>query len=111
MRGLSPYGQECVRIAWPGPRATQPTLDQVAPCYRWSDVRLIHPRLANRDYLRPIMLWWVLLFGLSSIARYDPEMWVAALNVNETQQAVPIEAALDAALSAVPELILLALCK
>jgi hypothetical protein len=55
------------------------------------------------------MLWWVLMFGLSSVARYDPEVWVAALDVNTSEQAVPIEAALDVALEALPELILDAL--
>jgi len=51
----------------------------------------------------------VLLFGLSSIARYDPELWIAALDVNNSQLAVPIEATLDIALDALPELILDAL--
>jgi hypothetical protein len=61
------------------------------------------------DFLSPLMLWWVLLFGLSSVARYDPELWVAALDVNRSKQAVPIEAALAEALIALPELILAAL--
>lgn len=34
------------------------------------------PALVRRDFLSPIMLWLVLLFGLSSVARYDPELWV-----------------------------------
>jgi YaaC-like Protein len=55
------------------------------------------------------MLWWALLFGLSSIARYDPETWIDALVVNDSELAVPIEAALDVALEALPELILDAL--
>jgi hypothetical protein len=55
------------------------------------------------------MLWWVLLLGLSSIARYDPEQWISTLEVNTSKQAVPIEAALDSALVAVPELVLEAL--
>lgn len=29
-------------------------------------------------------LWWALLFGLSNIARYDPETWVDALAVNDS---------------------------
>ena len=61
------------------------------------------------DALSPLMLWWALLFGLSMAARYDPEMWVAELDVNESKAAVPIEAALDVALEALPELILDAL--
>jgi hypothetical protein len=109
IRDYSPEGQECTRIVWLGPRANHPRLDEVAPVYRWTGVRLLIPRLSARDHLSPLMLWWVLLFGLSSIARYDPELWVAALDVNESQQAVPIEAALDEAMNALPDLILLAL--
>jgi hypothetical protein len=55
------------------------------------------------------MLWWALLFGLSSVARYEPELWIGALDVNRSPLAVPIEAALDAALEALPDLILDAL--
>ena len=55
------------------------------------------------------MLWWVLLFGLSMVARYDPELWIAELDVNRSENAVPIETVLDEALTAVPELVLYAL--
>jgi hypothetical protein len=81
-------------------------LNAIAPDYRRLGTRLLLPRAGGKDALSPLMLWWVLLFGLSSIARYDPELWIAALDVNNSQLAVPIEAALDTALEALPELIL-----
>ncbi len=84
-------------------------LHAIAPDYRSRGTRLLLPRAGGNDALSPLMLWWLLLFGLSSIARYDPELWVAALDVNDSQLAVPIEAALDIALDALPELILAAL--
>jgi hypothetical protein len=84
-------------------------LDEIAPDYQPLGRRLLLPRAGGKDALSPLMLWWVLLFGLSSIARYDPELWVGALDVNNSPIAVPIEAALDAALDAVPDLILDAL--
>ena len=84
-------------------------LNAIAPDYRGLGTRLLLPRAGGRDALSPLMLWWALLFGLSSIARYDPETWVGALAVNDSELAVPIEAALDAALDALPELILDAL--
>jgi len=84
-------------------------LDAIAPDYRMLGQRLLLPHVGGKDILSPLMLWWVLLFGLSSIARYDPELWVSALDVNNSQLAVPIEAALDTALEALPELILEAL--
>jgi hypothetical protein len=84
-------------------------LDAIAPDYRKLGTRLLLPRAGGKEALTPLMLWWVFLFGLSSIARYEPEQWVSALAVNESELAVPIEAALDAALDALPELILAAL--
>jgi hypothetical protein len=110
VRKWSPTGELCPTFLWTDPDH-QPHLDGIAPPYRRSENRLILPRLVNRDYLTPLMLWWALLFGLSSVARYDPELWVAALDVNNSEQAVPIEAALDIALEALPELILDALAE
>jgi hypothetical protein len=55
------------------------------------------------------MLWWLLLLGLSSIARYNPEAWISTLNVNDSPAAVAIEVTLDTAVTAVPNLILQAL--
>jgi hypothetical protein len=81
-------------------------LEVIAPDYRGR--RMLLPRVAG-DALSPLMLWWLLLFGLSSIARYDPELWVEALDVNRSKLAVPIEGALEAALEALPELILASL--
>jgi hypothetical protein len=83
--------------------------EAIAPDYRRLGAHLLLPRAGTQDALSPLMLWWALLFGLSSIARYDPETWVRALAVNESEFAVPIEAALDAALEALPDLILGAL--
>jgi hypothetical protein len=51
------------------------------------------------------MLWWLLLFMLSSVAQYDLELWIEAIAVNSSPQAVPIEAALDIALEVLPELV------
>jgi hypothetical protein len=84
-------------------------LDAIAPDYRGLGTRLLLPLAGGKDAISPLMLWWTLLFGLSSIARYDPELWVSALDVNNSQLAVPIEGALDSALEALPELILEAL--
>ena len=43
------------------------------------------------------------------LARYHPEAWVKALEVNESPLAVPLEDALDMAINAVPHLVLEAL--
>jgi hypothetical protein len=110
---MSPAGYVLPRVMWrkPPPESGEPmrSLDDIAPRYRRTGVRALVPRLAGRDFLSPLMLWWVLLFGLSMVARYDPELWVDALNVKQSEAAVPIEVALEAAIEAVPELVLEAL--
>ncbi len=107
----APTGDHLPTLCWP--EVLTPVkveqLDAIAPDHRGQGVRMLLPRLGGRDFVSPLMMWWILLFGLSSVARYDPELWVAALDVNASPQAVPIEAALDIALDALPELIFEAL--
>jgi hypothetical protein len=105
----SPTGQHLPVFCWPdistNVHARAQCLNVIAPDYRGLGTRLLLPRAGSKYALSPLMLWWVLLFSLSSIARYDPELWVSALDVNNSQLAVPVEAALDVALEALPELI------
>lgn len=82
-----------------------PRINQVAPRYAGRPDPLICPRIDGHTVTR-LMLWWLLLFMLSNVARYDPEVWIDALAVNSSTQAVPIEAVLDIALEVLPELIL-----
>jgi len=81
-------------------------LEEIAPEYRRLGERFGIPRLEQGDFLQPIMLWWALLFGLSSLARYEPGRWVDALQVDRSVLAVPLEVALEEALAAIPELVL-----
>jgi hypothetical protein len=78
--------------------------------YRARDERWLWPVVnEDNDHLNPFMTWWVLVFGLSMLARYYPAPWTSALRPDESQDAVPLEAALDEALDAIPELLLEAL--
>jgi hypothetical protein len=70
---------------------------------------MLIPAVSTGDALSPLMLWWVLLFGLSMVARHDPEVWTATIDVNRARQAVPLENALDDAVEVIPQLILEAL--
>ena len=80
-------------------------LDAIAP-KRSDGHRWILPTLPEHtELLSPLMTWWALLFGLSIFARYHPEMWAEALAVDRSEAAVPLEAILDSALSALPRLI------
>ena len=71
-----------------------------------------------RPYLAPptqppsvLMTWWAALLGLSSLARYHPVEWVRAIDPDESDEAVVLERALDAAIEVLPELILEALTR
>lgn len=46
-----------------------------------------------------------MLFSLSMLTRYQPDVWTEMIDVNRSAQATAIEFVLDAALSAVPDLI------
>jgi hypothetical protein len=68
--------------------------------------RSLLPTLPEQNsVLNPLMTWWILLFGLSVFARYEPELWMEALDVNQSPLAVPLESVLQRALVAVPALL------
>ena len=54
----------------------------------------------------PLVLWWAALWALSMLARYEPATWAGLLDVDSSRSAVPLEALLDDALNAVPEVLL-----
>jgi hypothetical protein len=52
--------------------------------------------------LDPLLTWWVLLYALSMVTRYEPVNWTHITDVNRSPLAVPLEVALHKALEAVP---------
>lgn len=99
-------GQWMADLAWDEETAS---LDQVAPTAVSYPHHVLRPSLAqfaaDRVLTHELLLWWSLLFGLSLLARYEPETWVSALDVERSRAAVPIEAMLDQALEAIPLLL------
>jgi hypothetical protein len=88
--------------------SAQHRLDAVAPADPSvpNESHSLLPTLPGQDkVLNPLMTWWILLFGLSLLTRYEPESWLAALNVDQSPLAVPLEAVLQRALAAVPALL------
>lgn len=68
--------------------------------------RWLLPAAAGSDQaFEPITAWWILLFGMSILARYDPALWSAALELDKSDRAVPLRLILDEALAAVPALV------
>jgi hypothetical protein len=64
------------------------------------------PDIAGGPSPLPLMLWWALLLGLSSLARYEPAAWTAAIDVDTSELAVSLERVLDIASERVPMRIL-----
>jgi len=81
-------------------------IDEVVPYDADRKGRTLLPSLPDqKERPAPLMLWWLLLFGLSVFARYHPELWAEALDVDASEHAVPLEGLLDGALETVPSLV------
>lgn len=79
-------------------------------------LEVVATRYGPSYYLRPglgedgsevnlLMTWWASLFTLSSLARYEPALWRAALDVDASELAVVLEEVLEVAQERVPELL------
>jgi hypothetical protein len=73
------------------------------------DVGWALPDLAGAPAPHPLLLWWALLLGLSSFARYEPAAWTGAIDLSSSVLAVSLERVLDIAEERVPIRILDAL--
>lgn len=81
-------------------------LDEVAPQYRVIGRRWLRPAIVGTSAPpSPLMTWWVLLFALSMLARYDPVVWAQALSVDSSPVAVALERAMRKAIDALPQLV------
>jgi hypothetical protein len=67
------------------------------------------PKVGGGAAPHPLMLWWALLLGLSSFARYEPAAWTAAIDPSTSALAVGLERVLDIAQERVPARVLAAL--
>lgn len=108
------YDAWTVEVAWPAGDQHVTTREAAfrehVYEHRYRDEWWLRPALNEEgDYMLPLMTWWVLLFGLSMHARYHPAEWTTALRVDKHDETVPLEAAMDVALSAVPHYVLDAL--
>jgi len=66
----------------------------------------LFPRLGNSSTAaHPIVIWWMVLFALSMLARYSPRDWSRLMSLRESRLASVLEHVLDTALDAVPNLI------
>jgi hypothetical protein len=92
-----------VDLIWLGDEAT---LNAEVPQYRFRDWRWLRPSiLGSEPPPSPLMTWWILLFGLSMLARYHPVPWTNALNVDASPAAVTLELTMNRAIDALPHLV------
>jgi len=76
------------------------------PRYPRTEAFWLLPEVGDgRDRLPPVLLWWVLLHGLSLLARYEPAAWRLALDLDISPIADPLIGLLDKALQIVPDLL------
>lgn len=93
-----------MNIAWQaeGPLEAVALVDPSVP----NESKSLLPTLPEQSaVLNPLMTWWILLFGLSVFARYEPELWMEVLEIDRSPLAVPLESVLQQALVAVPALV------
>lgn len=67
------------------------------------------PEIGGVPCPHPLMLWWALLVGLPSLTRYEPAAWSAAVDLDRSEMAVPLEQVLGLAEERLPARILDAL--
>ncbi|MFI5895690.1 hypothetical protein ACIA5D_36905 [Actinoplanes sp. NPDC051513] len=60
------------------------------------------PDLCGQPAPHPLMLWWALLLGLSTLVRYHPGVWTGAINSDASVLADPFQRLIDAAAECVP---------
>jgi hypothetical protein len=104
----SSAGRPCIALTWQfedeeGRRGYK-TLDSIATGA--GDAFYIRRSLgAGGTEVSILMSWWATLLGLSSLARYEPARWQAALDVDSSEVAVLLERVLEVAQRRIPELL------
>lgn len=105
-------GTALVPVHWPNHPDDPTTPEQLSKRVATSYVghTNVYPCLdASGQPIHPLVVWWATFFGLSILARYEPETWGRAIDINTSHEAVAVEHILDAALDSVPELLYRAL--
>nr|WP_234314451.1 MULTISPECIES: hypothetical protein [unclassified Streptomyces] len=82
----------------------------LATSYRGPTDRFVFPSLGSMaSPVHPLLVWWAVLFGLSILARYEPEHWATIIDIDKSLEASAVEHVLDYAVGVVPHLALLAI--
>ncbi|MFB9509946.1 YaaC family protein [Streptomyces aurantiacus] len=83
---------------------------QRATLYRGPSDAYAFPTLGSMGGpVHPLLAWWAALFGLSILARYEPEAWAEIVDIDGSPAANAVEHLLDEAITVVPHMALLAI--
>lgn len=101
-----PSGQTSMLLAWPvlDGQTIGHAIDGQLVRYRNHNVAV--PALpGHSEPIHPLMAWWTVLYILSMLTRYHPDLWTDLIDVNKSTDATQLEFLLDTAISAVPDLV------
>ncbi|WP_432114389.1 YaaC family protein [Streptomyces sp. S1] len=78
--------------------------------YRGPNDLFLFPAVgAMTQPVHPLLVWWGVLFGLSILARYEPEHWASIVDIDGSSDANAVEHVLEESITIVPHLALLAI--
>lgn len=82
-------------------------LDPALTRYRGSVLAFpsLEDRTGNRLPVHPLMAWWMVLYALSMLTRYEPDRWTKMIDVNHSAAATAIEYVLEAGVGAIPDVV------
>ena len=88
--------------------SAQEEVDDIAErTFNYQGVTYAFPRTSGSSLAaHPLLLWYAVLFGLSMLSRYEPKAWAKLIAIDSSEDASPIEAALDEAMRTLPQVIL-----
>ena len=93
-------------VSWPQATSRKAPFDITYSPSRTTDRWLLSAAPGSAEPFTPLTAWWVLLFGLSIFARYNPGLWMTTLNLDRAAGlALPLQLLLDQALEVVPQVI------
>lgn len=103
----SPNMAFTLRWKRPDDLGTGHVLDGLLARYRGGQ-KLAYPTLEDDPAglpMHPLMAWWMVLYAMSMLTRYQPVRWTEMIDVNRSEHATAIEYVLEAGVSAVPDLV------
>lgn len=85
------------------------SLADVAETHLLKAAICVRPAVDGKPPPSTLMTWWLVLFALSQLARYEPGTWARAISPDQSTLTVPIESALRYATRTLPRFVVYSL--